>query len=69
MDDIFEDAITKLYDVSSDKKDLSIPTLEKDILCLASLECVKSAMRRICDVKGSAILSLFQMADILAKKL
>lgn len=31
---------------------------EKDILYLASLDCIKTAMKRICDVKGAILVIL-----------
>ena len=37
--------------VSKDK-DPSVTMSEKDILHLPSLECVRSALKRLCDVKG-----------------
>lgn len=61
MDDIFED-ITSKWSISletvPDNRDPSGITLSQDLVFLASLDCVRCAMDRVCEVKGTLPLYL-----------
>ena len=62
FDDIIEEAAAKLAksDHSALPEDPSTIVSEKDILHLASLDCTKSALKRICDVKGQSLALISQ---------
>lgn len=53
-DDVFEEAALKLQHPNESRQmDSSTSlTLKKDVLRFCSLDCVKDALGRICDVKG-----------------
>jgi len=50
-DDIFEEAAAQLTKAVPKDKDPPTIISEKDVLCLLSLECIKNALKRMCDVK------------------
>lgn len=55
-DDIFEEAAVQLTKAALKDKDPSTMISEKDVLFLLSLECIRNALKRMCDVKGSGLL-------------
>jgi len=48
---MMEIAASKLCDTQS-PKDVSLVISKKDLLHLASISCIQSALGRVCDVKG-----------------
>ena len=53
---MFEESTTQLKKAAVKDKDLSTTISEKDVLYLLSLDCITSALKRICDVKGNSLL-------------
>jgi ribonuclease H2 subunit B len=49
---MFEEAAMLLAKTVPKDRDPSMTISEKDILHLSSLQCVRSALKRLCDVKG-----------------
>jgi ribonuclease H2 subunit B len=54
-DDMLEQAATQLVNAGSKNKDPSMTLSEKDLRHFSSLQCVQSALKRLCDVKGSRL--------------
>lgn len=54
-DDIFEDAALKIEERCGRHDDTSYDVNAQDILQLASLPCIKDALRRVCDMKGELV--------------
>jgi ribonuclease H2 subunit B len=59
-DEIFEDAAANLEQLSTSAggKDASLIVSKEDVIRFTSLECCKSALSRVCDVKGTRLYSM-----------
>jgi ribonuclease H2 subunit B len=56
-DDVLEEAITLLVKAAFRNKDPSMSISEQDLHDFASLQCVRSALQRLCDIKGNLLLN------------